>query len=425
MIKKTSILTIYLFVTTITAILDPISIFPLSIFGFKLSIFRLLVCLLISVSILALPRTIRLLVLLKNPAYISVLIWLSFCLLSNLWSQDLEASIKQSLILITLIVLLTIAGLLEIVRKSDLVIGIIFILSIIMAIIEQLTGFRFDASRQWDFRWELTSFYINPAHLGCSLALMFPFVLNISINSKKKIVGILWISMMILMLFVILRTGSKGAILTIILEIFIILVLSLKKIKFRKERIYLFLSILLILITSTLYLFKTDILPEIIKDKIKQLTYIYRYSDMITQYSYRSRLSVWEAGIDFAKEYPISGWGIGLSDKLMNIYSYERFTVSMHNIWIQTILEVGIIGVVLLFAAYLLTLIKLIGSRVDRKDMSFSPHFVGLLGFLPVSVTVGSLYTFYLFWILWGFSIAYIQRTKINTVCRMFDLKYC
>ncbi len=100
-----------------------------------------------------------------------------------------------------------------------------------------------------------------------------------------------------------------------------------------------------------------------------------------------------------------------------------RFT-SMHNFWIEILVEGGIIFAIIGFAWYinlLFNLFKILNNKVNKKLSSLAQAlFLAMVGFVPAAISASSTIYFFPMWIMFGMSISVIlinknsQMNKIN-----------
>ena len=95
-----------------------------------------------------------------------------------------------------------------------------------------------------------------------------------------------------------------------------------------------------------------------------------------------------------------------------------RFT-SMHNFWIEILVEGGIILAIILFLWYLILIYNLfLVSKSKRlKELNYYGQslFLSMIAFIPSAIAASSTIYFFPMWIMFGFSISVILiHKKIN-----------
>jgi len=377
----------------IFAPMDAWLILPIDIVGVKISISRVLVLFSFFIYI---TLSIKKRYISFNSMLILVFFWSIVYMLSIFW---IDISIEKSLIfrklfsLIFSILLIYLGYLSEKYDQTIRVFAIIITISVIVALVEQIYGIRPQIERQHLFLYELTAFYINPAHLGATLALLSPWI---KYYISKRNIKLIEYILDFIILFIIIRTGSKGAILAFLIGLFIML-FSIKDL--RKN--FLLNIIIYILIGIFLYYFILyfTLIPDIILNKINLL-----FRTSAASESYIGRTEIYEVMFSYIKNRPLLGYGLGTSSYL---------GMSSHNFWLEIWFEGGIINFIIFIFIYFTTLYNLLFIKTDvgsKLCLAF------LIAFIPISFTVSSIFTLWSFWIVLG-----VCFYRINSKCN-FDI---
>ncbi|MEM5831253.1 MAG: hypothetical protein QXO40_03560 [Candidatus Aenigmatarchaeota archaeon] len=192
--------------------LDPVLQLPVEFLVVKLSISRLLI--LLSFLFYILLFFLNPLRYSYNKIFLFFYAWITYYLFSYFWSCGrLENILRNIFLLVFVSFVVLFSYVLERENLGKKTIKYIVFLSIFFALIEQIFGYRLPASRQHFFMYELTSFYINPAHLGASLALSFCWIVEEEYKSLEKGFYLSFLYS-ILIFFIILRTGTKGSLIS-------------------------------------------------------------------------------------------------------------------------------------------------------------------------------------------------------------------
>ncbi len=242
----------------------------------------------------------------------------------------------------------------------------------------------------------------DPNSLGISLSLMIPFLLFLIVEKKK----IFSIPLIFLFLFSIFLSGSRSGFANLILSAIIFLYLFLKS---GRRRIFFAVSLLLILLISIVFL-------SVLKfEKFNLSDRLIKSWNQLKEGKFQSftmgRTLLWKAGLLMAKDYPISGVGLGAYIlELPNFYKeynlvyiaplleYKKgypypFTDTSGNLYLQILSETGITGLLsfLIFWFYILvfSLRKNLNPFASSAILSFS--FISLFGFhiLKTDVSFG------------------------------------
>ena len=255
-----------------------------------------------------------------------------------------------------------------------------------------------------------TGFRWNTNDLAICMVISLPFFLC----SKKtfvKIFGILAISSIVIM------TASRAAFFGLLL-IFSLYFLLIKK---RAG------TLALISIVSFIFIFGMIRLEDSPNPRINDLAntistaILYLSGEIDFDGSLQWRRKLVENGlVALSNTYGI-GLGAGGSVANQEIIGpvAGRFT-SMHNFWIELIVEGGIVSGVLIYTWILLVIYKLFFiTKSINRDLSYYSKclFLSIIAFLPSSVAASSTIYFFPMWIMFGFAIAVIFLSEtINIV---------
>ncbi|PNV80066.1 MAG: hypothetical protein C0196_03505 [Dictyoglomus turgidum] len=368
--------------------MDPVLFLPYEFLGLKISISRML--LLFSFFLLLFNLFWKPLKFKKT--FNLLFLWTCFNFFTYYWSfGDFKNIIRNMFLLIFINMVVILSYSLEKQRLGKYVVYIIIFLSIIFAFIEQLTGYRLPAARQHVFFYELTAFYINPAHLGSTLSLLSPWILNNS-YFKFKGGGGLQVFIITIVLFVILRTGTKGSLLSFFVAfIFNILVsiFSMQKKVLINYIVKLIVTLIIIGFFSVTFIY--TFLPEILREKILYINPKLLFSSE----SYISRENIWTTIWTYVRDRIFIGYGIGSFNTL--------FDLSSHNLLLELWFEGGFINLSLFLILLFYVLIRLMNNFAKNKVFVAS-----LLATIPIFFTLGSFLDFWAFWIVLGICIANI-----------------
>ena len=188
-------------------------------------------------------------------------------------------------------------------------------------------------------------------------------------------------------------TWSRGAWLGMLLAVALFLVIS--------DRRWVFAGVLLLfLVPVALYMTGNSAILE-------RFISIGNTADTSTAY----RVSIWQASINMISDFWVGGIGIG-SDSYTTIYpSYAlpgaRFALHSHNLYLQFLVETGIIGIVSLFGVLLGFLRTVFATSVVRKIKTSDIAKIlvasgtGLLGFMFQGLTDYVWYNYKILMIFW------------------------
>lgn len=237
------------------------------------------------------------------------------------------------------------------------------------------------------------SFFNNPNVLGEFLVLTIPIALALIWNKVKDLHKVLFSLILIFMAACMIFTWSRGAWLGMMIAVALFLVIS--------DRRWMFAGILvLFLVPICLYVTGNSAILE-------RFMSIGNTQDTSTAY----RVSIWQASINMISDFWVGGIGIG-SDSYTTIYpSYAlpgaRFALHSHNLYLQFLVETGIIGIVSLFAVLFGYLKTVFATSVVRKIKTSDISKIllatgsGFLGFMFQGLTDYVWYNYKILMIFW------------------------
>ncbi len=250
-----------------------------------------------------------------------------------------------------------------------------------------------------------TGFHWNTNNLAITMILALPFFLC-SNNTFSKTVGTLCIT--IITVF----TSSRAVFLALIL-IFSFYLISIKK------RIP---TLSFILVFLVILLFGANLLTESDNPRLNEIAnsfdalrlYITGDIDLTGSLQWRRDLIV--DGISSLKESYGLGVGAGGSTALQESSGgvAGRFT-SMHNFWIEVLVEGGIMFGILLTTWYLKILYNLyLLSRQKKNELEYFSQalYLSMLGFIPAAIAASSTIYFLPMYILFGLSVSVVSLGK-------------
>lgn len=243
-----------------------------------------------------------------------------------------------------------------------------------------------------------TGFHWDTNELSLALLIIFPFFLCYE-KIVPRSIGIISIIILIIM------SASRAV-------FFGILIVSLFYFLLIKKKL---ISLILISITSMLMIIGIISLNNSDNPNINEIAnstktaYLYLTGDINIDQSLNWRRELVDNGLRAL--YETNGLGVGaggsvaVQEKVGKVDG--RFT-SMHNFWVEILVEGGVIFFILFFMWYIKILIKLfvIGrSRQNTKLIYFSNSvFLSMVGFIPGAITSSSTIYFFPMWLMLGFA---------------------
>ncbi len=209
---------------------------------------------------------------------------------------------------------------------------------------------------------------LNPISIGRIGSIIFLFYYN-KLLLKQNVIYYKDITLNLLGLFLLLLSGSRGPLLSTV--IFLIIISSLKLKFYSKRRLFLALALFLI---SFLVLFN-----------IEELS-IYKRIDKPHYGKDPTRAEIWSSAIQYFLMSPVFGYSI-----------VDKFGIYPHNILIESLMAVGILGTIPFLIIIFRTFRKSVKIIKSVENTFFSSLFVIYFLF---SMSSGSLYFSTEIWIL-------------------------
>ncbi len=261
-----------------------------------------------------------------------------------------------------------------------------------------------DLSQFDDIHARVSSFLGNPNMLGAYLVIVFPFALAQMLSTDKGIKkGFYFLCVLSIFVCTVL-TWSRGAWLGLIVSVVVFLLVS----DFR--------SVWFILLGCGSVPLALYLVPENISNRFIS---IFTMSDSSITY----RFETWDGVLKMIEKYFWTGIGIGES---AFISVYPEFAVSgtetvmhAHNIFLQILLEIGIIGlVVFLVTAFMFTQKCFAGVKERRRGGKsrnmISAGLASVCATFVMGLTDHVFYNYRVFLVFWIFVGLTVAMTKIN-----------
>lgn len=387
---------------------DAVLLLPYRVFDVHLSVPRLTVIAAIAATLLCSLWTGRVKLLSKNLVFTLFLAWWGLNFASGLWAVNHASYIRyvgfmafNGLFVLSISHIATSPQKLAVILKC---VGVSLLVCVLFGLIEVIWGYRLPASRQWTFQYEITSVFVNPIHFGAALTLFAPFVLAFALSSSRAKIGTLLGAAitLIIVAYLIVRTGSRGAVLGGILGCGTVVFVS-----FARRRTFIRLAAFCVLVTVLIVLaVRTQlfpVVPSIIVDDLVTL------KGVVAGFREESRWHVWTRGLDLWMESPVVGWGAGAASVLLEERGYWLGTSAVHFWGIEVLVNTGLLGGMLWLSLILATFLRLSKLQRDCSDpyeqFLASSLLGGVVASTITSLTIGSLANFPLFWIHLGLCV--------------------
>ncbi len=238
----------------------------------------------------------------------------------------------------------------------------------------------------------------NSNNLGVSLAIIINTLLSLILSNKIKTRNLKLISAfsIVILAIALMATGSRGAILTLIIGIVLNAILYLRRGSVLLYSFY-FTAIVLIL-------YYVIIGSELMLTRINQST-------VGGDTGFRIELLI--SGFDLFKDQPLFGWGTGYMARLARVSGYRGDIISAHNTFLQVLLEHGLIGFVIFIMGISFSIYASLKWR--RDGLKYTP-FILLMSILAGGITKGWAYN-KMSWVVFAIANSYVivKSSRRNT----------
>lgn len=214
----------------------------------------------------------------------------------------------------------------------------------------------------------IVSTFFNPNPFGTYLVMLFLFTLGYYLKNTDKRFAF----SSIVFLIALLLSGSRGALIALFVALPFIFLDSKKSVKADITRSLFILITGFILTRGLVYI--TPIVQDNLNINIDFLDNLIR-KDSLAGTSFIGRIEFWKAGLRAFTERPILGFGLGTFFSAYyvgygNNQWYSRFA---HNHYIQTLTELGIVGLIL-FSLFIISVFYSLYVIYKREH---EPFFIG------------------------------------------------
>lgn len=195
---------------------------------------------------------------------------------------------------------------------------------------------------------------------------IFPFIISMKRITQKRKFFPLYIIFIVLILYSVFKTGSRGGLLGIVLGAFAYILFGVKNIK---AKVGICISAVIIGIVTIVFIVPN--LPESVQQ---------RYSiEQVEADGGSGRVEIWGILLEYAFEKPeriIRGSGLLSTFDILTARPNKYGNLGAHNNYIQVFSDQGLIGLLLMTAAWAACLI-----RPRHFDISYSCAFIAIMVF--------------------------------------------
>ena len=309
---------------------------------------------------------------LKERILISYILFLIFCLISFFYTFNLvESIVVFQRFLIGLITIFSLCLIIDNLKSNAfLKISIVFSIYLFFEGFYILWIFveNYDFSNEFGRSQLQKGFAANINIAAFSISMKLPFIIYVFSEIKRKI--ILKICLIIIVsgcIFSMILTGSRGALLSLYSQIFLLFIYLL--FTFKSKGFIVFKNIFLPLLASFMVAyFASEIL-------LQTLSVSYRTEQIIEKGS-KSRMRYYKGAFNSFLDKPLNGVGVG-NWKIFSIEAdkndIEGYIVPYHahNDFLQILAEIGILGFLSYFFIFIFSLLKILKNISADKRMIF------------------------------------------------------
>ena len=344
--------------------------------------------------------------------------WLAYGGLAIMWADHKDMGMLYWSILFQniLLIFFTVYYItnVKILNKLVFFTNIIMALTIIVGFWETTTGNHLSLSSYYNTIYEInryipTGTFFNPNDLGTYIAVFFPILLAWTLNTKLRILKLLSFILILLSLYILIKTESRANYVAVVIEIILWFLFSGRL----KDRFFALVAIGVIgtIVAIGLVNINLDLLTFF-------QTQIFSLSNETVPDSLRLQLA--QAGF---KSF-LNSWGMGLGtgnvNELIPFYmSSSQETMSLHNFWLEILFDYGVLIFIAFCAFYAQSLKQLFLIRFTQKqdyNQYAGSIFLSLVGTIIGGTSSSSLYGFIPFWVLLGLNIAVINIYRLDIV---------
>ena len=248
-----------------------------------------------------------------------------------------------------------------------------------------------------------TVFWGNPNNYATALAMIFPYFFMLN----KKIFAYLGC---LVILFLIIMTGSRGNLIALSFGLFVFYAINLRRFSF-------------LIILSFVALISLDSMMDILMNSdnpyvsevagigYELLRYLFESSDGQDSIDVRQQLI--RNGIDAFMASHGLGVGAGGSVAVQELFGGVMGGItSMHNFWIEILVDVGVVGATLFLSFYLSLILRLFIIHRKGKNSFYKYHsgalFMSMCIFAVGCISASSVIYFLPMWCMFGLSVVLI-----------------
>jgi O-antigen ligase len=207
-------------------------------------------------------------------------------------------------------------------------------------------------------------------HLAIFIALLFPLITNLAVQQKSTRLRIGLAILMAAMLFVLLGTQSRGAIIQLFISIGTLFIVSKEFRVYVKRRWH----VLVIFLVLMIIVFPTGIKTDIVKRISSTIDFQSDVGNVLRVEHWNEAIKNWGSNENFAAF--LFGRGLGSTGNIVKYFGYDPFITESYVL--KILFEIGLVG--LLFFSLFYAAFLAIGFNLSLNRRAPSPYRIIVQG---------------------------------------------
>ncbi len=404
----------------------------------QLFLYRILLALVVFVGITYLVGRREPLPFAAKDVALPITLWFAWLLIGTLWAGDKASSLRYVVVVFTMVALMAATAATGSSRRHLRVFGLLMILTyafiVGFTVLEAGVGIRLPVSALYNAinssqTFAVTSVFHNQNDLATYLALCWPFMLAAFFFTRRRMWLILDVLFIILGAAAFVRSGSRSSLVAAGISTLAALVLFARlgrrlgpRLSTRSGKI-LGACVAIVLVAGAGYLLFNNSQSTMLRQ--------FRLASLLGQEKTGSgsgaiRASLNARGLEIAGGSYLVGAGPGQAEAIISSGTNALGISNLHDWWLETYADGGVVGFVLHLTFYLLLVIGLWPLALRDPDPLVrylaSGTVLALLGFTVGALGPSSSVSFAPMWIIYGLGLALISRSRLAAAERQRTL---
>jgi teichuronic acid biosynthesis protein TuaE len=387
-------------------------------------LFRIILALVIAVGLTYLIVRTRPLPFAAQDSVLPMILWFAWLLIAVVWSEDKAGALNYIAIVVTMMALMLATAAAGGTGRRLRWLGYLLILSFAFvagfSILEARFGVRLPTSRLitavTSQTYAVTSVFVNQNDLATYLAFCWPFMLCAFFFTRR----LRWLALDVVFILIgaadFVRTGSRSSLVAAGISTLAAVVLFRHlgaRLSARTGKIVGAAAAIVLVVAAGYLLFNNSQ-----SDMLRQ----FRLESLLSQAqagkgSGDIRSSLTSRGFEIAGSSFLIGVGPGQAERIISSGTNALGISNLHDWWLETYADSGLIGFALHFVFFLLLVVTLWPiARGDPDQLTrylASGTVLALLGWIVGAVGPSSSVSFAPLWILYGLGLAVISRSRL------------